>query len=91
MQDPLFRTMVSTPKRVLPGDGTVGPRYLSNHNKLLHMYEGCIGVKTGYTKRSGRCLVSAAEKDGVTLIAVTLNATNDWQDHSAMLDYGFSR
>ena len=45
--------------------------------------------KTGYTKKTGRCLVSAAERDGVTLIAVTLNAPDDWRDHAAMLDYGF--
>ena len=63
----------------------------TNHNKLLRFYKGCIGVKTGFTKKSGRCLVSAAERDGVTLIAVTLNAPDDWNDHMAMLDYGFSR
>lgn len=62
----------------------------TNHNKLLKMYSGCIGVKTGFTKKSGRCLVSAAERDGVTLIAVTLNAPDDWNDHAALLDYGFS-
>ncbi len=61
-----------------------------NHNKLLRMYDGCIGVKTGFTKKSGRCLVTAAERDGVTLIAVTLNAPDDWNDHTALLDYGFS-
>lgn len=61
-----------------------------NHNKLLSLYDGCIGLKTGYTKKSGRCLVSAAERNGVTLIAVTLNAPDDWQDHSLLFDYGFS-
>ena len=63
----------------------------TNHNKLLSSYEGCIGVKTGFTKKSGRCLVSAAECGGVRLIAVTLSAPDDWNDHAAMLDYGFSR
>lgn len=63
----------------------------TNHNKLLTLYEDCIGVKTGFTKKSGRCLVSAAERDGVRLIAVTLNAPDDWNDHIAMLDYGFSK
>jgi len=63
--------------------------YLKNHNKMLWNYDGCIGVKTGYTKKTGRCLVSAAEKDGVTLIAVTLGAPDDWSDHEKMLDYGF--
>lgn len=62
----------------------------TNHNKLLRLYDGCIGVKTGFTKKSGRCLVSAARRDGVTFIAVTLNAPDDWDDHMALLDYGFS-
>ncbi len=65
-------------------------RTLSNHNKMLDIYEGAIGVKTGYTKAAGRCLVSAAERDGVTLIAVTLGADDDWNAHTQMLDYGFS-
>lgn len=63
---------------------------LKNHNKLLKIYDGAIGVKTGFTKASGRCLVSAAKKGNTTLIAVTLNDKNDWQDHSDLLDYGFS-
>lgn len=62
----------------------------TNHNKLLRLYDGCIGVKTGFTKKSGRCLVSAARRDGVAFIAVTLNAPDDWNDHIALLDYGFS-
>jgi len=61
-----------------------------NHNKLLKLYEGCTGVKTGFTKKAGRCLVSSAEKDGVRLVAVTLDAPDDWNDHKALLDYGFS-
>ena len=65
-------------------------RTLSNHNRLLKAYEGCVGVKTGFTKKSGRCLVSAAERNGVRLVAVTLNAGDDWNDHKRMLDYGFS-
>ena len=67
------------------------PRTLTNHNRLLRMYDGCIGVKTGFTKKSGRCLVSAARRDGVTLIAVTLSDPDDWQDHIALFDEGFSR
>lgn len=63
----------------------------SNHNKLLRLYEGCIGVKTGFTKKAGRCLVSAARREGTTLIAVTLNAPDDWNDHMALFDYGFSQ
>lgn len=65
-------------------------RTLYNSNKLLQQYDGCIGVKTGFTDNARRCLVSAAERDGMTLIAVTLNAPDDWNDHAEMLDYGFS-
>ena len=66
-------------------------RTLFNSNKMLHRYDGAIGVKTGFTDNARRCLVSAAERDGVTLIAVTLNAPDVWNDHTKMLDYGFSR
>ena len=61
-----------------------------NHNKLLTEYDGALGVKTGYTKKSGRCLVSAAQRDGKLIIVVTLSDPNDWQDHKALLDYGMS-
>ena len=64
---------------------------LANHNRLLKQYDGCIGLKTGFTEAAGRCLVSAATRDGVTLIAVTLHAPDDWNDHAAMLDAGFAR
>ena len=60
----------------------------TNHNKLITEYEGCIGVKTGYTRKSGRCLVSAALRDGKLIIAVTLSDPNDWEDHEKLLDYG---
>ncbi len=65
-------------------------RVLTNHNRLLKIYGDAVGIKTGFTKKSGRCLVSAAKRDGVTLVAVTLNAPDDWNDHSQMLEYGFS-
>ena len=69
---------------------TLEGRILTNHNKLLWQYEGCIGMKTGYTRDAGRTLVSAAERDGMTLICVTLNAPDDWRDHAALFDYGFA-
>lgn len=61
-----------------------------NHNKLLRLYEGCTGVKTGFTKKAGRCLVSAAARNGTNLIAVTLDAPDDWNDHMALFNYGFA-
>ena len=75
-----------TATRSTPMEG----RTFVNHNKLLWRYEGCVGMKTGYTQAAGRTLVSAAERDGMTLIAVTLNAPSDWADHAAMMDYGFA-
>ena len=65
--------------------------YFSNHNRLLSLYPSCIGIKTGFTKKSGRCLVSAAEKNGVRLVAVTLDAPDDWNDHERLYNYGFTQ
>lgn len=64
--------------------------HFSNHNKLLRLSPCGVGVKTGFTKKSGRCLVGAAKKDGTLLISVTLNAPNDWQDHLFLWKLGFS-
>ena len=63
---------------------------LINHNRLLRSYPYCTGGKTGYTLAAGRCLVTAAEKDGKRLIAATLNDPADWADHKALFEYGFS-
>ncbi len=60
-----------------------------NHNRLVSMYEGCIGIKTGYTSKAGRTLTSCAERNDVRLIAVTLNDRDDWNDHMALYDYGW--
>ena len=70
---------------------SVGQRCFVNHNKLLWRYEGALGVKTGYTRAAGRILVSAAKKNGRTLICVTVGAPDDWNDHSKLLNYGFSQ
>lgn len=69
---------------------SLGTRTLTNHNKLLWQYEGCTGMKTGYTERAGRTLVSCARRADQLLIAVTLSAPNDWADHAALFDYGFA-
>lgn len=90
MQNPTFREIVSTARYSVPQEGTDATRLFLNHNRLLHTYEGAIGVKTGFTKSSGRCLVSAAERDGLCLIAVTLNDGSDWRDAAALFDWGFA-
>lgn len=91
LEDQAFRQLCSSPSLAVEFAEPVKRVTYTNHNKLLTQYQGCVGVKTGFTKEAGRCLVSAAERDGVLLIAVTLNAPNDWQDHTALLDYGFSQ
>ncbi len=83
MKNPIFARTVSA-KSV-----TVGTRHLTNHNKLLWRVEGANGVKTGYTKAAGRILVSGARRQGRQLIAVTINAPDDWNDHASLLNRGF--
>lgn len=85
MENPIFYKTVSA-KTV-----KVGQRYLRNHNKLLWQVEGADGVKTGYTKAAGRILVSSATRDGRRIIAVTIHDPSDWQDHTQLLETGFSR
>ena len=85
MKNPIFYKTVSA-KTV-----TIGERCLRNHNKLLWQVEGADGVKTGFTKAAGRILVSSATREGRRLIAVTINAPDDWRDHAALLEEGFSR
>lgn len=85
MENPIFAKTVSTKT------ATVGDRVLTNHNKLLWRYAGAEGVKTGFTKAAGRILVSSARRDGRRLIAVTINAPDDWNDHAALLDRGFQQ
>ncbi len=85
LENDMFRQIVSSKS------AKIGGRTLTNHNKFLSMYDGAIGVKTGFTKASGRTLVTAAERGGIRLIAVTLHAPDDWDDHAAMLDYAFDK
>ncbi|MBR5514946.1 MAG: D-alanyl-D-alanine carboxypeptidase [Clostridia bacterium] len=88
MKNPIFCEITATKTYKCTSKGNE-ERYFSNHNKLLDIYKGCVGGKTGFTKRSGRCLVSCAQKNGVELVCVTLNAPDDWNDHCALFDYGF--
>ncbi len=83
MNIPDFAEIVSSKSDNIPGHS------LRNHNKLLWMLEGSDGVKTGFTKKAGRCLVSSASRDGQRLIAVTLSAPDDWNDHINMINSCF--
>ena len=89
MRLPAFRRIVSTQRASIPWAGHDYSRVLNNKNRLLTSYPGAIGIKTGYTKAAGRCLVFAAERDGMTLLGAVLNCP-DWFDQAeSMLDAGF--
>lgn len=90
MQNETFAKVVATKKATLNYGNPPYKRTLTNHNKMLGFFDDAVGVKTGFTKKSGRCLVSSARRDGKFVIAVTLNDPNDWQDHTSMLEYGLS-
>lgn len=89
LKNDVFREICSSESVKLSFGNPPYDRWLSNTNKLLSMYDGVYGVKTGFTDDAGRCLVSACERDGKELICVTLNDKNDWNDHIAMYEYGF--
>lgn len=89
MQNPLFREIVRTREYISKGENGENAKYFRNHNRLLHSYKGATGIKTGYTLSSGRCLVTSAERNGTSFIAVTLDDRHDFADHRAMLDFAF--
>ncbi len=89
MDNEIFRKIVSTKKYTVKPLNNDNIRYCVNHNKLLFNQEIITGIKTGYTKKDGRCLVTSATKDGIELICVTLNGQNHWNDHQTMINYGF--
>jgi D-alanyl-D-alanine carboxypeptidase (penicillin-binding protein 5/6) len=90
-KNPMFTQIVSTKHVVIPWPGKDHDRDLYNENKLLWLYEGANGVKTGYTDAAGRCLVSGAKRNGVQVIAVVLDSDRMWDDSMKLLDFGFSQ
>lgn len=89
MQNPLFAEIAASRRMTVSYGQPPYARSLLNHNRLLSLYGDAIGVKTGFTKKAGRCLVSAAERDGVRLICVTLNCPDDWRTHAALYERYF--
>ncbi len=89
MEYPLFREIVACKTAKVRYNGNKNGRLLTNHNKLLFGFEGAIGVKTGYTRADGKCLVSAAERDNLRLIAVTLSDPNATNTHKTLLNNAF--
>lgn len=91
LEEPTFREICGLTRAQVSFGNPPKARWLENYNKLLTRYPGCIGVKTGFTEAAYRCLVSAAERDGVTLICVTLNCPDDWDTHAALYDHFFAQ
>ena len=82
MQNQTFREIVSTK--------FYKPRSWQNKNKMLWNFEGALGVKTGFTVRAGRCLVSAAERNGMTIVSVVLNSPQMFERSEELLDGAFA-
>lgn len=83
MENPAFRSLTAV--RAI----SVAGQPLVNHNRLLSLCPGCIGGKTGYTRAAGRCLVSCCEREGMTLVCVTLSDPDDWNDHMRLYDWAY--
>ena len=90
MQIPMFNTLISTSTHTIPRVAQEDDYVVSNHNRLLTRYEGADGVKTGYTSKSGNCLVGSATRDDLRLIGVVLNCDDTYGEMAKMLDYGFA-
>jgi D-alanyl-D-alanine carboxypeptidase len=91
MRDSTFASIVATRDRKVP---LVDGRHMDclNTNALLSSYQGCIGIKTGFTRQAGNCLASAATRNGTTLYLVLLNSRSmrsRFTESAILLDYGF--
>ena len=91
MTHALFREIVGTTRATIPWEGRGYDRVLNNKNKLLTTYEGATGIKTGYTKKAGRCLVFGAERDGMRIIGVVLNCPDWFNEAARLMDLAFER
>lgn len=89
LKNPIFKEIVSTKSFVIKATENNIARTIVNKNKLLSSLEGCIGVKTGYTTRAGRCLVSACERDGMQVVCVVLNCRPMFEESSYLINQAF--
>ena len=90
VRNPVFRRFCSTEAKTVTYINPSVSMAFSNHNKLLNNCEGVYGIKTGFTKKSGRCLVTSCQRNGINLVCVTLNAPDDWNDHRKLYEICFS-
>lgn len=87
-----FVDIVSTKNRIINRESDNDFNFLKNHNRLLDLYDGAIGIKTGYTSKAQQCIVAAARRDNRELIAVVLKTQgqNIWYDAINLFNYGFN-
>ena len=90
LNNPIFKEIVSTKHHTIPATNISDARYLTNKNRLLNSLDGCVGVKTGFTSRAGRCLVSAIERNGITLVCVVLNCGPMFEESVALLNSAYN-
>ncbi len=90
MKNDTFKEIVSTKSVKIPYTTRDTVRLLLNKNKMLKSLDGCTGVKTGYTKKAGRCLVTSCERNGLHLVSVVLNCGPMWEESSFLLNNAFS-
>jgi D-alanyl-D-alanine carboxypeptidase (penicillin-binding protein 5/6) len=90
LRDARFRRIVRTRERQVSWAAPTYSKLYVNKNRLLRLYPGANGVKTGWTTRAGPCLVASATRRGVTLIAVVLHAPRKYNDAARLLNMGFS-
>lgn len=89
LKNPVFKEIVQTKIATVPSSRSNVIRSLTNHNKLLWQYPYTTGIKTGYTRRAGRCLVASATQSETTLVAVVLKSGNMYNDSINLFDFGF--
>ncbi len=90
MQNPIFKEIVSTKRVEISNEGYPYKRLLINKNKMLNTFDGCNGIKTGFTKKAGRCLVSSAEKEDLNFICVVINSPQMWERSTELLNHSFN-
>jgi D-alanyl-D-alanine carboxypeptidase len=91
LRDPRFRRIVRTRRIEVPWAPPTYSKIYVNKNRLLTLYPGTIGIKTGWTTRAGPCIVAAATRRGVTLIAVVLDSPRLYNDAARLLNRGFAQ
>jgi D-alanyl-D-alanine carboxypeptidase (penicillin-binding protein 5/6) len=89
LKNPIFQEIVKTKQKKVPNPNEKWDYVWFNKNKMLALFEGADGVKTGYTKLAKRTLITSATRNGQQLVVVTLNDSNDWADHARLFKYGF--